>query len=61
MKAKKNLFSSLLAAFLIIVILGGTGYLGYNFMFGAGGMNMASSTTPNNNQNGNGLPRHLRF
>ncbi len=50
MASKGNFFSKFLSFFLVLIIIGGVGFLGYNLLLNNGGMNMNSMTTGGNNE-----------
>lgn len=50
MASKGNFFSKFLSFILVLIIIGGVGFLGYNLLLNNGGMNMNSMTTGGNNE-----------
>jgi hypothetical protein len=50
MAAKGNFFSKFLSFILVLIIISGVGFLGYNLLTGSGGMNMTSMTTGNSSK-----------
>lgn len=52
MEQKSKVFSKFISFFLVLIIIGGVGFLGYNLLSGSGGMNMTSMnmTTEDSNK-----------
>ncbi len=51
MEQKSKVFSKFISFFLVLIIIGGVGFLGYNLLSGSGGMNMTSMNMTTDDSN----------